>query len=286
MPRRSKNCSDEIGQGCLNLMESLNMSYFFDRFEYICPENHLNQFEIAYFVNQSGVFGTTPHPARLPSMLPCSGCNYELVPASLVPQLHCNYSELDFGKFQDAKYVESCAYHEAGHAVIAAVQQMPLKAGGIRIDQKGSGFSHYQVTKLSGCASIGPDPEREKAIRSTQAGYIAQEKFYLRFFDRLPPSGSSHDSDYIRGLLEEMYSGRNDFFDAMNKLAGETQQLVGEHWQAIEALAQTLLKKEWESQAPPSGERRWSTQLAQKKMDGSEIVALLQQHQISASVQP
>jgi hypothetical protein len=219
-------------------------------------------------------------------MLPCLGCNYNLVPASLVLQLHCDYTELDFGKFQDAKYVESCAYHEAGHAVIAAAQQIPLKAGGICIDQKGSGFSHYQVRKLIGCTSVGPDPEREKVIRPTQAGYIAQEKFYLRFFDRLPPSGSSHDADYIRGLLEEMYSGRNDFFDAMNKLAGETRQLVEERWHAIEALARTLLRKEWESQAPPSGERRWSTQLAQKKMDGAEVVALLRQYQISASVQP
>lgn len=261
------------------------MPYFFDRFEYTCPENHRNLFEIAYLVNQNGVFESTPQTARLPTMLPCFGCNYKLVAVSLVPQLHCDYTELDFVKFQDAKYVESCAYHEAGHAVIAAAQHIPLKTGGIRIDQKGSGFSHYQVTKLSGSKNVGPDPEREKAIRSTQAGYIAQEKFYLRFFDRLPPSGSSHDSDYIRGLLEEMYSGRNDFSEAINKLAAETRQLVDEHWQAIEALAQTLLQKEWESQAPPSGERRWSTQLAQKKMDGAEVVALLQQYQISASVQ-
>jgi hypothetical protein len=78
-----------------------------------------------------------------------------------------------------------------------------------------------------------------------------------------------------------MYSGRNDFFDAMNKLAGETQQLVEEHWQAIETLAQALLKKEWKSQAPPSGERRWSTQLAEKKLDSFEIIAVLQQFLIS-----
>jgi hypothetical protein len=83
-----------------------------------------------------------------------------------------------------------------------------------------------------------------------------------------------------------MYSGRNDFFDAMNKLAGETQQLVEEHWQAIETLAQALWKKEWKSQAPPSGERRWSTQLAEKKLDSSEIIAVLQQFLISAFVQP
>lgn len=119
-----------------------------------------------------------------------------------------------------------------------------------------------------------------------QAGYISQEKFYLRFFDGLPPSGSFNDTDGINTLVEEMYSGRIVCEDAKSKLFAEAQQLVEKYWQAIESLAQTLLKKEWESQARPSGERRWSSQLAQKKMDGSEVVALLQQYQISASVQP
>lgn len=83
-----------------------------------------------------------------------------------------------------------------------------------------------------------------------------------------------------------MYSNRDQFLAAKDKLAGETNQLVDQYWQAIEALAQTLWAKEWKSQAPPSSERRWSTQLAEKKIDGNEVVALLRQFGISVAVQP
>jgi hypothetical protein len=261
------------------------MSYYFDRFEYWCAETHHSVFDLAYVADEPNPFAESK-PLRLPEKLPCSDCQYKLVPVSLVLQTHSNLSEVDFYKFQEDKYVESVAYHEAAHVVVAAAQQIPLRERGIRIDQKGSGFSHYEVVKPDGSTNLGAEPKREKTIRSTQAGYIAQEKFYLRFFDRLPPSGSSDDTDGINRLVEEMYSGRTICEDAKSKLFAEAHQLVEQYWQAIEALAQTLLRKEWESQAPPSGERRWSTQLAQKKMDGAEVVALLQQYQISASLQP
>jgi hypothetical protein len=261
------------------------MSYYFDRFEYWCAEGHHSVFDLAYVGDEPNPFAESKPPC-LPERLPCSGCQYKLVPVSLVRQIHSNLSEMDFYKFKEDKYVESVAYHEAAHVVVAAVQQIPLREGGIRIDQKGSGFSHCGVVKPDGSTKLGAEPKREKTIRSTRAGYIAQERFYLRFFDRLPPSGSSTDTDGINTLVEEMYSGKTACEDAKSKLFAEAQQLVEKYWQAIEALAQTLLKKEWETQAPPSGERRWSTQLAQKKMDGAEVVVLLQQYQISASVQP
>lgn len=252
------------------------MSYSFQVFDYICPASHTNEFSIAYDLNV---------PIHFPQMLPCSSCNYKLVPALLVPKRECNFSESDFYKFQDAKYVESSAYHEAGHVVVGVVEGIPLRKDGIRIDQKGAGYSHYRTMRLSGATSVGPDRKREKAVRSAQAGYIAQEKFYRRFFNQLPPSGSCEDINYINGLLDEMYEGRQEFFDAKDELYKETQQLVGQHWQAIEALAQTLLKKTWKSQAPPSGERRWSTQLAERRVHGYEVVALLQQFEISTSVE-
>lgn len=262
------------------------MPYFFERFEYKCTQGHRNPFDFTYFASETAdVLFDESELMRLPDKLPCSGCKYKLVPASLVRLAHGISSEVDFYKFREDKYVESAAYHEAGHITIAAAQQIPLKERGIRIDQKGSGVSNYKVAKPNGTANAGPDAKREKTIQSTQAGYIAQAKYYLRFFDRLPESGSSSDTDGINGLVEEMYSDRNACEDAKAKLFKEAEQLVEQHWQAIEALAQTLLKKEWTSQAPPSGERRWSTQLREKKMDGSEIAAFLQQFQILAFVE-
>lgn len=35
------------------------------------------------------------------------------------------------------KYVEGAAYHEAGHIVVAVVQGLALRKGGLRIDERG-----------------------------------------------------------------------------------------------------------------------------------------------------
>lgn len=260
------------------------MPYVSEWFEYKCEQNHHNKFRIAYPTTGDGIFGYEPTQPKLPEVLPCSGCNYKLVRANLKSISKGDYSEVDFYKFQESTYAESSAYHEAGHVVVGAVEKIPLRKDGIRIDQKGAGYSHYKTLLLSGASNIGSDPRRESAIRSTQAGYFAQEQYYRRFFNHLPPSGSSEDEKYINGLLEEMYSDRDQFLDSKSRLAAETQHLVQRYWQAIEAVAQTLLKKEWRSQAPPSGERRWSAQLLQKKMDGYEIVVLLKQFDLRASV--
>jgi hypothetical protein len=121
------------------------MPYICERFEYTCPKNHRNESDFAYAVTEGDMFSNEPERPRLPEMLPCSGCNYKLVAASLVPILRLNYSESDFGRFQEAKYTESSAYHEAGHVVIAAVEKIPLRKDCIRIDQKGAGYSHYKT---------------------------------------------------------------------------------------------------------------------------------------------
>jgi hypothetical protein len=199
--------------------------------------------------------------------------------------LPCNFTESDVKDFRKRKYVESCAYHEAGHVVIGAIGRIPLRQAGIRVDQEGAGYSHYKTMKVKGVKNVGRDPKREKAIRSTQAGYISQEKYYLRFFKQLPPSGSFNDTNYINALLDEMYDARQQFFDEKDRLTAEAQQLVDQHWQAIEAIAQTLMKKTPKSQAPGTGERRWSTQLLQRQLDGYEVVTLLNQFNIRASVE-
>lgn len=193
---------------------------------------------------------------------------------------------MNFFKTKEDKYAESTAYHEAGHVVIAAVQRVPLSNRGLRIDQKGAGISYYRFAKPDGSANLGSEIKREQTIRSIQAGYIAQEKFYLRFYDQLAPSGSSTDTDGINALLEEMYTGRNACENAKAVLGKQSQQLVEDNWQAIEALAQTLLAKQWESQALPSGERRWATQTCQKKMTGPEVVDLLYEFKITATLEP
>src|SRR2546425_6142051 len=109
-----------------------NMPYYFDRFEYTCSVGHRNVFDLAYFADEPNPF-FEPKPVRLPEELPCSGCQYKLISVSLVLQTHSNLSSADFYKFQENRYVESVAYHEAAHVVVAAAQQMSLKERGIRV---------------------------------------------------------------------------------------------------------------------------------------------------------
>ncbi|SRR5258708_1657106 len=161
--------------------------------------------------------------------------------------------------------------------VVFSLRASAPRKKGLLIDQKGSGMAYYQFAKPDGSTNLGPEAKRQETIRSTQAGFIAQEKFYLRFYDRLPPSGACHDIDGINALVQEMHTGRNLCEEAKGELSKESLELVEKFWQAIEALAQTLLSKQWENQAPPSSERRWSTQMWQKALTGDEVVAVLDQ---------
>jgi hypothetical protein len=82
-----------------------------------------------------------------------------------------------------------------------------------------------------------------------------------------------------------MYDSRQQFFDEKDRLAAETQQLVNQHWQAIEGIAQTLIRRTPKTQAPRSGGRRWSTQLFERQLDGYEVVEQLKHFNIPASVE-
>lgn len=73
-----------------------------------------------------------------------------------------------------ARYIESAAYHEAAHAVIAAIQGMPLRHRGIHVDSAGQGITFYWYKLPDGNLNVGADIERERTIVSTGAGLIAQ----------------------------------------------------------------------------------------------------------------
>jgi len=174
-------------------------------------------------------------------------------------------------------YVESCAYHEAGHIVIAAVQNMPLRQRGIRIDQAGNGLACYYFKVPDGSSNLGRNEEREKTIRATKAGFLTQKKFY----PECRPAGAHFDVDAVRLLLDEMYF-LPDWYGAHDQLHAEAVALIEKHWDAISTVGQTLWSKEWKHQA--NAERRWSFQLLEKSMEGAEIVSLLEKCNIMARI--
>jgi hypothetical protein len=179
----------------------------------------------------------------------------------------------------DTRYVESGAYHEAGHAVVAAVQGMPLRDRGIHCDELGAGITYYWFKVPNRAKNVGPEIERERTIVATCAGLIAQQKFY----PGCPTSGAVDDFNLVLTLLNEMYPDGDVWFAAREKLHSDSVELVGRHWSAISTLAATLWGKPW-TLRQPGEERDWSSTAHEKKMDGSEVVEVLKRCGIPAFV--
>src|ERR1017187_68943 len=96
----------------------------------------------------------------------------------------------------DERYVESAAYHEAGHVVVAAVLGLSLRPEGIRINRFGGGHASYCCKKPDGSRDVGAEVQREQTIVATMAGYIAQSKFYIDgCHHQCPPAGGCDDTN-------------------------------------------------------------------------------------------
>ena len=176
----------------------------------------------------------------------------------------------------DETYLNSCAYHEAGHTVVAVTLGMPLRNRGIHIDTKGNGIAYYWFRTPENLDNSPQDIiERERTIISTEAGFIAQRKFYAS----CPPGGNLNDRDQSIKLLDEMYQNRNDWIGAQQRLLAQAERLVETFWGAIEALATALLAKPLTVRADDP-ERQWSTDRLEKWIDGSEVVSILRQCQL------
>ena len=134
-----------------------------------------------------------------------------------------------------ARYQESAAYHEAGHIIAAAVQEMPLRDRGIHIDPNGSGIAYYW-RRLPGdlARSRRDDLERKKTIIALHAGSLAQ----ARFFPDCPADNWHSDGDLIAALLKEMYPNDDRGEKrANNDFRHEAERVGDQHWPVIAALA-------------------------------------------------
>jgi len=182
--------------------------------------------------------------------------------------------------FPDEMYVQSAAYHEAGHTVTAVALGMPLRNRGVHVDRRGDGIAFYWY-RLPGDMknSAGDIVERERTIVSTEAGFIAQKKFYLD----CPVGGNFNDRDQCIKLLDEMYISRDDWPAAQQRLIAEATGLVEKHWQAIEALAGALWARPW-TLRPAEDERQWSLDSMEKWLDGGEVVSILKKFGLQAFI--
>ena len=175
------------------------------------------------------------------------------------------------------QYLDSCAYHEAGHTVVAVALEMPLRNRGVHIDTMGNGISYYWFRTVGDPNNAPADiAERERTIISTYAGYIAQKKSY----PECPRGGDFFDLDQNIKLLQEMYAANRDkWFAEQSRLYAEATRLVDLHWPAIEALAKVILDQSL-TPRPHDPERLWSTDTHERWIDGNRVVRILKDFQL------
>jgi hypothetical protein len=171
--------------------------------------------------------------------------------------------------------VTAVAHHEAGHLVIAAAMELPLRAEGLSIDPVGKGLACY-------CKQPdGTDASRKRVVVATFAGWYAQKRFCEQrsiAFEQGPYLASTCDWWEARDVLCAMskeYLSERDYFVAHELLARRSEALVEKHWFVIETLANALLGKTWEPLKPLKGGGQWSEQATAKYVVGEEVVSIL-----------
>ncbi len=174
----------------------------------------------------------------------------------------------------DARY----AYHEAGHAVAAAVLGFSFRPSGIHVDQDGRGVTQI-VCPTRTCSDDPFSPLQMSQARMVVvhfAGLFAQQKFSPE------PSKSAEDDDRkIDQYLSAIY--RTD--EAAKATARayfeqEAKRLVNTFEDVIRELGDSLWSKEWIPRT-----ENWGSALPQEKtMDALAVVGILNRWNIFCSV--
>lgn len=116
--------------------------------------------------------------------------------------------------------IKSVAYHEAGHAVVAAVKGLSLCEAGMHVDSQANGVA-FTFRRNPGDPNNAPADidQRERSIIMVYAGKIAQEKFAPFSTSAL----SSGDDAVAEALLDEMYSPpKSEAWNSLNSACGES----------------------------------------------------------------
>jgi hypothetical protein len=171
----------------------------------------------------------------------------------------------------DARY----AYHEAGHAVAAAILEFPFRSSGVHIDSDGVGIT-FLVRPSRMCSIPFSDLQisQSRMIIVLFAGLLAQKKFR-------PDSSNNSAADdelKIRQYLGAIYrADKTSELIARNYLKQEAERLVHEFWNAITAVAEALWAKEYSGRTINWG----SGSPLEKAVAASEIAEILTERNIS-----
>ena len=179
--------------------------------------------------------------------------------------------------------LKRAAHHEAGHIVVAAAQGLRLRPEGLSVDPSGEGLACY-------CKQPdGSDLLRERISVATFAGFYAERRFCEARSYPLPDAADwfrdSLDGREARKLISEMSVenlSERSVPVTQGKLQLQSQQLVEQHWPAIEALATALLARDWEPLRPLKSGGAWSKETTAKYVAGDEAVRILERYGLPA----
>lgn len=179
--------------------------------------------------------------------------------------------------------MQCAAHHESGHIVVAAALGLRVRQEGMILDSFSEGLACY--CKLPD----GSDISRERIILATFAGFYSENQF------REQKNYVLSDPDY---WFYYSWDGReaNELLGAISianlldgnvsatkvKLQSQSKQLVEQHWSAIDALASTLLAKDWQDWKPLKSGAKFSPATTAKYLLGEEIITILARYGICA----
>lgn len=174
------------------------------------------------------------------------------------------------------------AYHEAAHAVVCAVLDIPLWDIGIHID-RAVGIT-FNCRRHAGNRGNSPDDiaERERSIVMMKAGYIAN----LRINPNSHKMLAKDDQDKEEELLDEMYPRCTEEWDAANKRLGHKSQcLVEQHWGEIETLGKALMNKP-ETRQPLWLHCLWpaSGEMFERYLSAREVADILESYGLEVKI--
>src|SRR6266404_4602256 len=174
----------------------------------------------------------------------------------------------------DARYA---AYHEAGHAVAAAVVGFPFRSSGIHVDHDGLGITRI-VCPSRRCSNPFSDLQASQArmVVVLFAGLLAQKRFYPESSNNSAVADETQIEQYLGAVYRTDEAAK---LIARNYLKQEAERLVDAFGCAIAKVAENL----WAKECTPVTEE-WDTRLPLEKTIGaSVIVEILKEWNISCS---
>jgi hypothetical protein len=142
-----------------------------------------------------------------------------------------------------SKALQSAAYHEAGHAVLAWHGRITITSIWIHTEHSGGQIKHtnplYGID-LDWDGSTRARVRLEKAIKFSLAGELAQKKFNPRSFRRYHSAGDRESAIKYTLLL----GGTQQIAEAyLNLLRLQAEAILDRYWHCVEALAEELLNQ-------------------------------------------